>query len=126
MLAEQGRSSSSPFSGAQSGAFPLSRPFPAPVAVLAQVSWTAARTGLPGSPLPLVSFLGPRPGGAAGQMKHRGINLAGVWVGSQAAETRGSCVTYFAAPNLVWVSERLQAGDPWAVWQRKNQVDPRV
>lgn len=40
--------------------------FPVPVAVLAQISWAAASTGLPGSPLTPVGFPGSQAGGAVG------------------------------------------------------------
>ena len=75
-----------------------------PVAVLAQVSWAAARISLPGSPLTLVSFPGFQAGGAGGRVKRSGIGLPGAaWeLGSRNREPL--VLPPFSFSTLVWVS----------------------
>lgn len=66
-----------------------------PAAVLAQVSWAAARTSLPRSPLTRVGFPGSRAGGAVGRVKHYGISLPRVtWEPDNEIKKLLSCFTF--------------------------------
>lgn len=77
-----------------------------PVAVLAQVSWAAARISLPGSPLTLVGFPGSQAGGTVGRVKHHGISLPeAAW---EPGSKHGKAVLPpFSFSTLVWTSLHL-------------------
>lgn len=101
-----------PLSRPVSGAFPLSRAFPVPVAVLAQVSWAAARISLPGSPLTLVGLPGFQAAGAGGRVKRCGMGLPGAAWELGSSDGTAPVLPPFSFSMFVWLPVHWQSGKP--------------